>query len=116
MHDRGLQYTTIAAVKSVLSGMLHTPGAIPGVISISSHPLIIRLMKGIFHVRPPKPCYEFIWDTELVHNFLKNLNPSELTAYSEDSYPPDFAIRAKGEHNTPISIITNAAYPYYTHL
>ena len=75
MYDRGLQYTIIAAAKSVLSGMLH----VPGVISISSHPLIIRLMKGIFHVRPPKPRYEFIWDTELVLNFLKNLNPTELT-------------------------------------
>ena len=75
MYDRSLQYTTIAAAKSVLSGMLH----IPGVISISSHPLIIRLMKGIFQVRPPKPRYEFIWDTELVLNFLKNLNPSEIT-------------------------------------
>ena len=75
MYDRGLQYTTIAVAKSVLSGMLH----VPGVISISSHPLIIRLMKGIFDVRPPKPRYEFIWDTELVLNFLKNLNPTELT-------------------------------------
>ena len=75
MYDRGLQYTTIAAAKSALSGMLH----VPGVISISSHPLIIRLMKGIFHVHPPKPHYEFIWDTELVLNFLKNLNPTELT-------------------------------------
>ena len=63
MYDRGLQYTTIAAAKSALS----------------SHPLIIRLMKGLFHVRPPKPRYEFIWDTELVLNFLKNLNPTELT-------------------------------------
>ena len=49
MYDRGLQYTTIAAAKSVLPGMLH----VPDVIFISSHPLIIRLMKGIFHVCPP---------------------------------------------------------------
>ena len=75
MYDRSLQYTTIASAKSVLSGMLH----IPGVISISSHPLIIRLLKGIFHVRPPKPCYEFIWDTELVLTFLKNLHLSAVT-------------------------------------
>ena len=51
---------------------------IPGVTSISSHPLIIRLLKGIFHVRPPKPRYEFIWDTELVLQFLKNLHPSVI--------------------------------------
>ena len=74
MYDRGLQYTTIASARSVLSGILH----IPGVTSISSHPLIIRLLKGIFHVRPPKPRYEFIWDTELVLQFLKNLHPSVI--------------------------------------
>ena len=35
MYDRDLQYTTITAAKSVLAGVLH----IPGVTSISSHPL-----------------------------------------------------------------------------
>ena len=74
MYDRGLQHTTIASARSVLSRILH----IPGVTSISSHPLIIRLLKGIFHVRPPKPRYEFIWDTEIVLQFLKNLHPSAI--------------------------------------
>ena len=83
MYDRGLQYTTIAAAKSVLAGVLH----IPGVTSISSHPLTIRLLKGIFHVRPPpppppppppKPRYEFIWDTDLVLKFLKTLHPAVI--------------------------------------
>ena len=74
MYGRGLQYTTIASARSVLSGILH----IPGVTSISSHPLIIWLLKGIFHDRPPKPRYEFIWDTELVLQFLKHLHPSVI--------------------------------------
>ena len=74
MYDRGLQYTTIAAAKIVIARVLH----IPGVTSISSHPLIIRLLKGIFHVRPPKPCYEFIWDTDLVLKFLKTLHPAVI--------------------------------------
>ena len=74
MYDRGLQYATIAAAKSVLAGVLH----ILGVTSISSHPLIIRLLKGIFHVRPPKPRYEFIWDTDLLLKFLKTLHPAVI--------------------------------------
>ena len=36
-------------------------------------------MKGVFHVCPPKPSYEFIWDTELVLKFLKTLHPSVIT-------------------------------------
>ena len=73
MYERGLQYSTIAAAKSVLSGVLH----IPGVTSISTHPLIIRLLKGVFHVRPPKP-HEFIWDTDLVLTYLKTLKASDI--------------------------------------
>ena len=99
MYDRGLQYTTIAAAKSVLSGVLHIPGV------TSSHPLIIRLLKGIFHVRPPKPGYEFIWDTELVLNFFVNFTPFSYNSQtsSEDSYPLDFIVRATGEHTPPVS-------------
>ena len=74
MYDRSLQYTSIAAAKSVLAGVLQ----IPGVTSISSHPLIIRLLKGIFHGHPPKPRYDFIWDTDLVLKFLKTLHPAVI--------------------------------------
>ena len=74
MYGRSLQYTTIAAAKSVLAGVLH----IPRVTSISSHPLIIQLLKGIFHVRPPKPRYEFIWDPNHVLKFLTTLHPAVM--------------------------------------
>ena len=33
----------------------------------------------MFHVRHPKPRYEFIWDTDLVLNFLKSLQTSDIT-------------------------------------
>ena len=60
--QRGLAYRTISAAKNVLSGILH----IPGVAAISEHPLVIRLLKGIFHVPPPQQRYELIWDTDLI--------------------------------------------------
>ena len=72
MFERGLAYRTISAAKSVLSGIIH----VPGVTAISEHPLVIRLLKGIFHVRPPQPRYELIWDTDLVLSYLKNLSSS----------------------------------------
>ena len=72
---RGLAYHTISATKSVLSGTLH----ILGVTAISEHPLVIRLLKGIFLVRPPQPHYELIWDTDLVLSYLKNLSSSKYS-------------------------------------
>ena len=74
MFERGLEYSTISAAKSVLSSILH----IPGVTAISEHPLIIRLLKGIFHVRLPRPRYELIWDTDLVLTYLKGLESSKI--------------------------------------
>ena len=67
-----LAYHSISAAKSVPSGMLH----ISGVTAISEHPLIIHLLKGIFHVRPQQR-YVLIWDTDLVLSYLKNLGSSE---------------------------------------
>ena len=69
MFECGLEYSTISAAKIVLSSILH----IPPVTAISEHSLIIRLLKGIFHVRPPRPRYELIWDTGLVLTYLKGL-------------------------------------------
>ena len=74
MFERGLEYSTISAARSVLSSVLH----IPGVTAISEHPLIIRLLKGVFHVRPPRPRYELIWDTDLVLTYLKGLESSKI--------------------------------------
>ena len=51
---------------------------------------------------PPKPWYEFIWDTELVLQFLKNFRYRSETSYSENSYPLDFIVWATGEHDPPI--------------
>ena len=75
MFERGLEYSTISAAKSVLASILH----IPGVTAISEHPLIISLLKGIFHVRPPRPRYELNWDTDLVLTYLKGLESSKIT-------------------------------------
>ena len=53
MYERGLAYNTIAAAKSVLSSIIH----LPGVVSISDHPLVQRLLKGVYNTRPPTSKY-----------------------------------------------------------
>ena len=44
----------------------------------SDHPLIQRLLKGIYHNRPPKPRYAFIWDSDKVIHYLATLNTADL--------------------------------------
>ena len=49
LYEQGLQYNTICTARSAFSGILH----IPGVPILSDHPLIKRLLKGIYHTPPP---------------------------------------------------------------
>ena len=47
-------------------------------VRLSNHPLIQRLLKGIYHNRPPKPRYAFIWDSNQVIHYLATLNTADL--------------------------------------
>ena len=45
-------------------------------VSVGQHPLIVRLMKGTFHLRPPNPKYGATWPVHKVVLFLKKLGSS----------------------------------------
>ena len=70
-----MSYSTISSVKSVLFTLIH----IPGITKIAEHPLVKRLMTGIFNSRPTLPRYNFTWDTSIVINFLKRLDYDNLS-------------------------------------
>ena len=46
---------------------------------IGEHPLVRRLMKGIYNCRPPAPRYTFIWDTTVLINYLRQLDTATLS-------------------------------------
>lgn len=35
-------------------------------VPIGQHPLVTRLMKGVYNLRPPKPRYTYTWDVDMV--------------------------------------------------
>lgn len=41
-------------------------------VQIGSHALVIKLMKGCFNLRPPRPKYTSTWDPEVVLDFMRN--------------------------------------------
>ena len=45
---------------------------------LSDHPLIQRLLRGIYHNRPPRPRYAFIWDSDKVIHYLSTLKNEDL--------------------------------------
>ena len=52
---------------------------ITGITTIAEHPLVKRLMTGIFNSRPTLSKYNFTRDTIIVINYLKGLNYDNLS-------------------------------------
>ena len=66
LYTSGANYNVVATARSTLSGLIQ----IPGVPSIGSHPIIKRVLKGVYNNRPPKAKYHYIWDTSIVMDYL----------------------------------------------
>ena len=71
--NQGKQYSTLNSYRSSIS-VTHMP--VDGV-QLGKHPLISRLMKGVFHLRPPQPRYAGRWDVSKVLQFLEEKGNTE---------------------------------------
>jgi len=67
-----LAYSTVNGYRAAISST-HT--YIEGQ-PIGAHPLITKLFKGFYHIRPPKPRYPVTWEVSRVLDYLKSLHPS----------------------------------------
>ncbi|CAC5377945.1 unnamed protein product [Mytilus coruscus] len=68
LFESGLQYRTISGYRSMLSAVL---SPIDNYL-VGQHPYISRLIKGVFHSRPPKTNLLPEWDLEIVLKALEN--------------------------------------------
>ena len=71
LHIKGLPYKSINVYRSMLSGTLEQMEG----YDIGKHPLIIKLMQGIFNSSPPKPKYTGFWDVDVVLRHLQAQGP-----------------------------------------
>lgn len=65
----GLSYSAINTARSALSTILPCEGG----ITFGEHPLVCRVLKGIFELKPALPKYSEIWDVNTVLEYLKKL-------------------------------------------
>ena len=71
--NEGKSYSTLNTYRSALSSTLCPCDN----VTVVSHPLVCRLLKGIFHLRPPQPRYSVTWDVSTLTEYLKTLFPLE---------------------------------------
>ena len=65
--EDGLKYNTTGVHRSAISAYHEKGDDMP----VGQHPLVTSLMAGIFNSRPPQPRYIFVWDVQVVLNFIK---------------------------------------------
>ena len=75
LYETGVGYDAIASARSALASVIY----IPGLASISDHPLVKRFLKGVANTRPQNPRYVIIWDTSIVIRYLKTLKNEKIT-------------------------------------
>ena len=70
--QQGKSYHSLNVYCSAISSIFPQINDIP----VGQHPLIVRLMKGAFHLRPQSPRYAATWPVHKVVTFLKKLGSS----------------------------------------
>lgn len=72
LYHNGLSYSAINTARSALSAI----GLIQDGITVGSHPLVIRFMKGVYNLRPAQPRYFQTWNISCVLSYLRRLSPN----------------------------------------
>ena len=67
LHEKGYQYNSVNSYRSAISSVHEK---IDG-YSVGQHPMVTRLLKGVFHNRPPLPRYTSTWKVEQVLTYIK---------------------------------------------
>ena len=73
LYQEGYQYNSVNAYGSAISSVHEK---VEGVV-IGQHPIITRLLKGIYNVRPPLPRYNGTWNVQTALNHLESLGETK---------------------------------------
>ena len=82
LYKDGYQYSSINSYRSAISSVYEK---IDG-YNIGQHPLVTRLIKGFFHVRPPLPRYTQTWSVQLVLDYLLSLGENKTLSLKHLSW------------------------------
>ena len=69
LFEQGFQYRSLNAYRSAISSVHEK---IDG-IEVGKHPLVSRMLKGVFNERPPRPKYESVWKVDQVLTMFRKM-------------------------------------------
>ena len=72
LFESGLSYNTVNTARSALSALFPQ---FQGPTPLGEHPMVTRMLKGIYNVRPTQAKYAGVWDVRPVLNLLRKWSP-----------------------------------------
>ena len=73
LYQKGYQYNSVNAYRSAISSVHER---IDGTV-VGQHPIITRLLRGIYNIRPPLPRYSNTWDVQTVLHYLESIEGAD---------------------------------------
>ena len=105
MFKEGIAYRTLNTYRSAFHDKI-------GALNVGEHPEVCSLMSGIFNQRPPQPKYTFIWDVQVVVDFInrnwsknQDLSDRQLSLKTAMLLALTSASRALGLHHLNLSFM-----------
>ena len=82
LYQNKYQYRSLCNYRSAISS-IHDK--VDG-YEVGSHPMVSRLLKGVFHERPPQPRYSSTWDVSKVTTYLVSLGQNEQMSLQDITF------------------------------
>ena len=79
LYKEGYQYSSVNAYRPAIFSVHEK-------IAVGQHPLICRLIEGVFQARPPLSHYTHTWDVQKVLNFLTSLEENQTLSLKHLSW------------------------------
>ena len=79
LFEQGYQYRSISAYRSAISSVHEKVDG----YEVGQHPMVSRVIKGIFHERPPQPRYSETWDVSQVTSYIESLGETESLSLAD---------------------------------
>ena len=82
LYKEGYQYRSLNSYRSAISSVHEKVDG----YEVGQHPLISRVLKGAFNLRPPQPRYETTWDVATVLQYIESLGSSRSLSLQSISW------------------------------
>ena len=79
LYEQGYQYRSINTYRSAISSMHEKVDG----YEVGQHPMVSRLLKGIFHERPPQPRYSETWDKSKVTLYIESRGENDTISLTD---------------------------------